>query len=160
MKITVVVAVAQNGVIGRDGQLPWRLPADLQHFKAVTLGKPILMGRKTWVSIGRPLPGRRNLVVTRDAEFRADGAEVFTSVEAALAAVADEPEVMVIGGAEVYRAVLPRAQCLQLTRVLSRPVGTTYFPTLGVDWRKVSETRRPADEANPCDLIFEVWQRA
>lgn len=159
MKLSVIVAVAQNGVIGRDGRLPWRLPADLQHFKSVTMGKPILMGRKTWASIGRPLPGRRNLVVTRDAHYRAEGAEVFRSVEAALAAVAGEPEVMVIGGAELYRALLPRAQSLYLTRVLDAPEGTTFFPELGSDWRKVSESRRPADAQNPCALIFEVWQR-
>ena len=109
MKISLIVAVAENGVIGQGGRLPWRLPADLQHFKRITMGKPVLMGRKTWASIGRPLPGRRNLVVSRDPHFVAAGAEVFHTVDDALCAVADLPELMVIGGADLYRAAAARS---------------------------------------------------
>jgi dihydrofolate reductase len=160
MKISLIVAVAENGVIGQGGRLPWRLPADLQHFKRITLGKPVLMGRKTWASIGQPLPGRRNLVVTRDPNFTAPGAEVYADLDAALRAVADAPELMVIGGADVYRALLPRAQTLHLTRVHARPEGDTAFPALTADWVRVSSEFRPADEQNRLDLDFEVWKRS
>lgn len=160
MKISLIVAVAENGVIGRGGQLPWRLPADLQHFKRITLGKPVLMGRKTWASIGKPLPGRRNLVVTRDPNFTAPGAEVYVNLDEALRAAADAPELMVIGGADVYRALLPRAQTLYLTRVHAQPVGDTVFPALTADWVRASSDFRPADEQNRLDLNFEVWKRS
>ena len=115
-EIILIAAVAENGVIGRDNALPWRLKADLAHFKATTSGHPVLMGRKTWESLGRPLPGRRNLVVTRDPAYSASGAEVFVSPEAALAA-AGATKVFVIGGAEIYRQLLGRADVLMLTEV-------------------------------------------
>jgi dihydrofolate reductase len=114
MIVSLIAAVAANGVIGRDGDLPWRIPEDLRHFKAVTLGKPVIMGRKTWQSLGRPLPGRRNIVVTRDAGFAAEGAETVASLDAALALVADVAEAMVIGGGEIYAQALPRADRLYL----------------------------------------------
>ena len=99
MKISIIVAMDSNGVIGKDNELPWHLPADLQHFKKTTMGKPILMGRKTWESIGRPLPGRTNIVITRDSDYQADGCIVVNSIDAAMAAAGEQDEVMVIGGA-------------------------------------------------------------
>lgn len=159
MKLSLIVAVAENGVIGRAGQLPWRLPADLRHFKEVTMGKPILMGRRTWESIGRPLPGRRNLVVSRKPGYRAEGAEVFFDVERALLAVADEPEVMVIGGAEIYRELLPRARVAHLTRVRASVDGDAFFPALDRTWRLVEKREQAADKKNPYALTFERWER-
>ncbi len=159
MKISLIAAVAENGVIGQGGQLPWRLPADLRHFKSVTLGKPVLMGRRTWQSIGRPLPGRRNLVISRDPAFQAGGAECYASVEDALAALADAEEVMVIGGAELYRLLQPKASRLYLTRVMARPPGDAFFPELDAGWRLVKETPRPADAENPHAMVFQEWVR-
>src|SRR5690606_3145196 len=126
-EIVIVAAVARNGVIGRDNGLPWRLKADLQHFRALTMGHPIVMGRKTWESLGRPLPGRRNMVVSRDPLFRADGAEVFPTPQAAIAAAADE-HVFVIGGAQLYRATLPLADRLVLTEIRADVPGDAHFP--------------------------------
>ena len=159
MKIALIVAVAENGVIGRDGRLPWRLSADLQRFKALTMGKPVLMGRRTWESIGRPLPGRRNVVISRQPGYRAAGAEVFADVDSALAAVATAPEVMVMGGAEIYRLLLPRAEVLYLTRVQARVEGDTFFPELDAGWRRVEQQARAADAQNPYALTFERWER-
>ena len=116
-EIVLIAAVARNGTIGRDNELPWRLKADLQHFRALTLGHPILMGRKTWESLGRPLPGRRNLVVSRDPGFRAEGAECFADPAAAIAAAGEAPTLFVIGGAQLYAQLLPHADRLELTEV-------------------------------------------
>lgn len=160
MILTLIVAVADNGVIGADGRLPWRLPADLRHFKAATMGKPVLMGRRTWESLGRPLPGRRNVVVSRRSDWQPAGAEVFPSPDAALEAVAGEPEVMVIGGAELYAALLPRAHRIALTRVHAKPEGDTTFPGLGPEWRETSREHRPADAENPHELDFILLVRA
>ena len=115
--ITLIVTVSDNGVIGRDNALPWHLPDDLKRFKQLTLGKPVVMGRKTFDSIGKPLPGRHNIVVTRDANYRRDGVTVVHGVDEALAAAASAPEIMVIGGADLFRLFLPRAGRVQLTRV-------------------------------------------
>jgi len=123
-----VVAAARNGVIGRDGGLPWRLPADLQHFKRLTLGHPVLMGRRTWESLGRPLPGRTNLVLTRAEGYVAPGATVVHSLDEALAVAGPVPVLMVIGGAELYRQCLPRAAVLHLTEVHADVEGDTRFP--------------------------------
>lgn len=134
--VALIVAVARNGVIGRDNTLPWRLPADLKHFKATTLGKPIVMGRKTFESLGKPLPGRTNIVITRDENFVAEGAVVVHSLDEALQAadaVAQRDgatEIMVIGGAEIYRQALPLAQTIHYTRVLLEVDGDAYFPEL------------------------------
>ncbi|HEV8445131.1 MAG TPA: dihydrofolate reductase, partial [Steroidobacteraceae bacterium] len=115
--VTLVVAVADSGAIGRDNALPWHLPDDLRHFKRVTLGKPVVMGRKTYESIGKPLPGRQNIVVTRDANYRREGITVVLDPVEALRVVGAAPEIMVIGGAELFRACLPRAGRVHLTRV-------------------------------------------
>ena len=129
--IALVYAVSLNGVIGKYGGLPWNIPSDLAHFKAITMGKPIIMGRKTWESLPRkPLPGRRNIVVSRQPDFRPEGAEVFNSIDAALAQAAEAPEICVIGGAELFNATLPKAQRVYLTRVLASVEGDTFMPEL------------------------------
>ena len=144
----MVAALGLNGVIGRDGDLPWRLPADLKRFKKLTLGHPILMGRTTYESIGRPLPGRRNLVLSRSG-FTADGVEVFTHFPAALDASQPAEELMVIGGARVYEAVLPRADRLYLSVVHGEFAGDTWFPQIHAnDWTMVSTDHVPADARN------------
>ena len=159
-EIVFVVAVAQNGVIGRDNSLPWRLKADLAHFKATTLGHPVLMGRKTWESLGRPLPGRRNLVVTRDTDYVATGAEVFASIDAALAA-AGNAKVCVIGGAEIYRQLLDRADVLVLTEVRADVEGDAFFPAF--DRSRFVEVRREAhaaDADNEYPFDFVEYRRS
>lgn len=153
--LSFVVAMARNGVIGRDNQLPWRLPADLRHFKAVTMGKPVVMGRRTYASIGRPLPGRTNIVVTRDSAYRAEGCRVVHSIEEALAAGGDAAEVMIIGGAELYRQLLPRADRIYLTRIEEDFSGDTYFPELDADrWQELAREQHAPDEQNPYPYSF------
>jgi dihydrofolate reductase len=157
--LTLIAAVARNGVIGKDNALPpWRLPGDLKRFKALTMGNPIVMGRKTWQSLGRPLPGRLNIVVTRDPDFEASGAAIVHSVEEALAVAAEAPEVFVIGGAEIYALTLPRASRLQLTEVDADFDGDTYFP----DWarREWRESQREfhRGDAGP-DYAFVTYER-
>lgn len=147
-RITLVVAVARNGVIGRDNGLAWHLRSDLQRFKALTMGKPMLMGRKTYASIGRPLPGRRTLVLTRDPAFAAEGITVVHDWASALAA-ADAEELMVVGGAEIYRLALPHADRIHLTEVAGDYAGDTYFPAL--EPGAFRETAREVHEAGPHD---------
>jgi dihydrofolate reductase len=160
MRIALIAALARNGVIGRDNQLPWRLSADLQRFKHLTMGKPIVMGRKTWASLGRPLPGRRNIVVTRDTSFRADGCVVVHSIDAALDAAADSEEVMIIGGAELYAQALPRADRLYLTEVRADVDGDVCFPQIeSADWIEVERRSCQADEKNEYDVDFVVLDR-
>ena len=154
-RISIVVAMDTGGVIGRDNGLPWHLPADLQHFKKTTMGKPILMGRKTHESIGRPLPGRTNIVITRDSGYRAAGCVVVNSIDAALAAAGDQDEIMVIGGADFYRQVLPRTDTIYLTRIHEAFDGDTCFPELNAaDWREVERSDHTADAKNPHDYSF------
>ncbi len=127
-RVVLVAAVARNGVIGRDGDLPWRIPEDLKHFKALTVGGTLIMGRRTYDSIGRPLPGRRTIVVTRQSDWSADGAEVAFSLEEALALAGDVDDVFVVGGAEIYRQAMPFADVIELTEVDQNPDGDTHFP--------------------------------
>jgi dihydrofolate reductase len=135
-RLTLIAAVARNGVIGQDNALPWRLPEDLKRFKALTMGHPIVMGRKTWESLGRPLPGRNNIVITRDKNYRAEGASVVHTIDEALVAAQDATEVFVIGGAEIYTITLPRADCLQLTELDADVDGDVRFPTFDrAQWR-------------------------
>jgi dihydrofolate reductase len=157
--ISLIVAASENGVIGRDGDLPWRLSDDLRRFKAVTMGKPVVMGRKTWESIGRPLPGRQNIVVTRRPELQFEGADVVTSAEAAMAAAAGAAEIMIIGGSEIYMLFLPLAERIYLTRVHAQVEGDAVFPTLGDEWRLVSDERHAADDNNDHDMSFRVYER-
>lgn len=161
MLLTAVVAATDNNVIGRDNGMPWHLPADLQHFKAVTLGKPVLMGRRTFEAIGRPLPGRRNLVLSRDPGFTAAGIESFVTLDAALAAAGEVEELMVIGGQAVYELALPRVRRIHLTRLHMQVPGDAYFPDLpATQWRELSRSeRRPADERNACEMSFVVLER-
>ena len=161
MRVSLVVAVAENGVIGQDGELPWHLPDDLKAFKRITLGKPVLMGRKTWESIGRPLPGRHNVVITRQPDFVADGATVVDSPESALELVADEAEVMVIGGGAIYRAFLDRADRIFLTRVETMIDGDATFPELHPgDWTEVSREHHAADERHAAGFTLLVLDRS
>lgn len=166
-KLTLVVAVAKNGVIGRDGGLPWRLSSDMRHFKASTMGKPVLMGRKTWDSILRkPLPGRQNLILTRDANFEADGAWVYTDLDAMLAAAramaeaAGVEEVCVIGGAQLYNAVLPQANRIILTEVNLTPEGDAYLNLDLSAWREVSREAVAAGPKDDADFVVRVLERA
>lgn len=140
MSIALIVAMGENRVIGVDNRIPWRLPADLKRFRQITLGKPVIMGRRTHESIGRPLPGRKNIVVSGNACYRSEGCVVVHSLEQALAAAGAAAEIMVIGGAALYRACLPRACRLYLTLVHQEFDGDTYFPEL--DWTLWRETAR------------------
>jgi dihydrofolate reductase len=159
MLLTAVVAVADNGVIGREGGLPWHLPADLRHFKAMTLGRPILMGRRTFDSIGKALPGRRNLVLTRRA-LEVPGVETVSSVDEALARVGDVPELAIIGGAQLWRDTLPRIDRIHLTQVHAQVAGDTFFPELDArDWQETARHSQPADERNAYPMSFITLER-
>ena len=166
LPLSMIAALAENRVIGIDNSMPWHLPGDFKYFKATTLGKPIIMGRKTWDSLGRPLPGRLNLVVTRQQNLQLEGAEVFTSLEAAVeraeewAAEQGVSEVMLIGGAQLYGQALEHADRLYLTRVALSPEGDAWFPAFDEgQWTLVSNTENPALDDKPANS-FEVWERA
>ena len=148
-KITLVAAMASNRAIGLDGAMPWHLPRELKHFKSTTMGHPIIMGRKTWESIGRALPGRQNIVVTRNPAFGADGCDAVASLAAAVE-VANGEEVMVIGGGQLYGQALPHADRMVLTQVDCEPAADTWFPEWDpADWAEVSFREEDPDEANP-----------
>jgi dihydrofolate reductase len=161
MIVSQIVAVGRRGEIGKDGKMPWHLPADLQHFRRNTLGKPVLMGRKTLAAIGRPLPERRNLVLTRDPGFTAAGCETVTSLDRALALADPAPELMVIGGGEVYRLAWERTDRVYLTRIQADVEGAdTFFPDVADEkWREVSREDHSADARNPFDYSFLVLDR-
>ena len=158
--ISIIVAASTNNVIGAQGELPWRLSDDLRHFKKVTMGKPIIMGRKTWESIGRALPGRQNIVVTRQSGYKAKGCDVVTSMRDAVSLAGDADEVMVIGGSQIYGLALPMAQRLYLTRVHAEVDGDAYFPTVDESvWQLVSDESHSADDRNEFDFSFRVYER-
>jgi dihydrofolate reductase len=161
MPLTLIAAMTEDRVIGRGNALPWHLPEDLRHFKGLTLGHPVIMGRKTWESVGTPLPGRRNIVVTRREGFAAPGADVAPSLAAALRLVAEEPEVFVVGGAELYRGALPLADRIHLTVIHTREVeGDTHFPAFeGPDWVLAEERHLPADARHAWPLSFRRYDR-
>lgn len=166
-KLTLVVAVAKNGVIGRDGALPWRLSSDMKRFKAATMGKPVLMGRKTWDSLPRkPLPGRQNLVLTRASDFKAEGAWVYTDLNAmiaaarAMASAAGVEEVCVIGGAELYNAVLSQAERVMLTEVNLAPDGDARLDLDLSRWREVSREAVAAGPNDDADFVVRTLERA
>jgi dihydrofolate reductase len=146
MGLSLIVARASNGVIGKDNQLPWRLPADLKYFKAVTMGKPIVMGRKTFESIGRPLPGRQNIVVSRNPDFMSDGITVVHSVEAAIAAANEAAEIMLIGGTELYTLSLSLADKVYLTEIHQDFDGDARFPNLDSQWKEISRDDHFSDD--------------
>jgi len=159
--ISIIVAASTNNVIGFQGDLPWRLSADLKRFKALTMGKPIVMGRKTYESIGRPLPGRQNIVISRNSGFVADGCDVVSSIEAAVDAAGDAEEIMIIGGSHIYEAFLPRADRIYLTRVQAEVEGDAYLPEFGNDdWQETAVEENSADETNDYDVIFSIFERA
>lgn len=160
-KIILIVAIARNGVIGRDNQLPWELPEDLQHFKALTLGHPVIMGRKTWESLPprfRPLPGRRNVVITRQTAFSASGAEVVGSLPAALALAGEAERLCIIGGAQIFAEALPLADTVEMTEVALEPEGDTWFPALSAqEWQETA--RQSAVSQNGIGYAFVTYQR-
>jgi dihydrofolate reductase len=170
MLISLIAALDRNGVIGAGGDIPWRLPADMRHFKALTLGKPVIMGRRTYESIGRPLVDRHNIVVTRNRTYRAPGCTIVHSIAealevaalevAALEAAGDEAEVMVIGGAHLYRQLLPQVDRLYLTYLDASFAGDTTFPPFDADeWQVVSEEAHAPDKRNPYPYRFVVLAR-
>jgi dihydrofolate reductase len=166
MEVVLIVAVAENGVIGARGAIPWRLKSDQQRLKAMTMGKPVVMGRKTFISLRRPLPGRTNIVVTRDAGFRAAGAVVTTSFDAARAVATGDAlrrfatEIAVIGGAEIYAQWMARADRLEITEVHARPEGDTYFAAIdAADWEEVARQRHPAGPDDNADYSYVTYRR-
>ncbi|MCE0494112.1 type 3 dihydrofolate reductase [Vibrio salinus] len=159
MIVSMIAAMARNGVIGKDNQMPWHLPADFIWFKRCTMGKPIIMGRKTFESIGRPLPGRLNIVVTRRG-VNAEGVEVVSSIDAAIALAASKHhEVMIIGGGSIYKTCLPHADKLYLTIIDEDIEGDTRFPEIGGKWDEVYRERYPADEKNAYDMSFITLEK-
>ncbi|MGH8308124.1 MAG: dihydrofolate reductase [Gammaproteobacteria bacterium] len=158
--LSLIVAVGEHNEIGKNGKMPWHLPADLKHFKSITLGKPIIMGRKTFEAIGKPLPERRNIVVTRNQGFKAGGCEIAHSLTDALVLATGVPEIMVIGGGELYREALPHAQRIYLTRVHASFDADTFFPVLDpADWRETARADHAADERNLFTYSFLTLER-
>jgi dihydrofolate reductase len=159
-RLALVAAVAENGVIGRGGALPWHLPDDLKHFKSVTLGKPVLMGRRTFESIGRPLPGRRNLVLSSGPAIAMPGIETVATLQQALQLCTEAEEVCVIGGAAVYAAALPLAQIIHLTRVHATVEGDVQFPPVRwQDWCETARSEHVADERHAHAMSFVTLER-
>ena len=166
MLLSVIVAAAENGVIGRDGALPWHISEDLKYFKRVTLGKPVIMGRKTFDSIGRPLPGRANIVISRDPAYATEGVRPVPSLDEAVALAEDIAlidgidEALVIGGAQIYAAAIPRADRLYLTRVHAAVEGDVVLPEIDwAEWRELSREFHAAEAPNPYDYSFLVFER-
>ena len=162
MRISLIAAASENNVIGRDCGLPWSLPDDLRYFKEKTLGHPVITGRKNYASIGRPLPGRTNIIVTRDAHFSAEGCRVVHSLEDAVevAKQEDPEEIFVMGGGEIYALALPMADRVYLTRVHAEIDGDTYFPELDSEqWAEVSTEEHVADDRHAYDFTILVYDR-
>jgi dihydrofolate reductase len=166
MEVVLIVAVADNGVIGSRGTIPWRLKTDQQRFKMMTMGKPVVMGRKTFISLRRPLPGRTNIVVTRDANFRSPGAVVTTSFADARAIATGDalrrfaPEIAVIGGAEIYAQWMDRADRLEITEVHARPEGDTFLAAIdAADWEEVARVRNSAGSDDSADFSYVTYRR-
>jgi dihydrofolate reductase len=166
MQVVFVVAIAENGVIGSQGAIPWRIRSDMKRFKALTSGKPVVMGRKTFVSIGRPLPGRTNIVVTRDLDYRAAGVVVTHSFADARAIAKGDAlrrfatEIAVIGGAEIYAQWMASADRLEITEVHARPEGDTLFPAIdAADWEEVARVRNPAGPDDSADFSYVTYRR-
>jgi len=158
-RIVLIVAVSENGVIGRDGGMPWHLPEDLRRFKRLTTGYPIVMGRRTWESIGRPLPDRLNLVLTRDANFMAAGAVVVHSTQEAIEVSGDTASIMVIGGGEIYRLFMDEADAVEITRIHATLDGDTTFPSLDDGWTCRESIEHAADDRHAHAFTFESWVR-
>lgn len=160
MEVVIVVAASENNVIGRAGQMPWRLPEDLQHFRRLTLGRPVLMGRRTYEAIGQALAGRRNIVISREPALEIPDCEVVATPAEALQRVAQAAEVMVIGGGEIYRQLLPRTDRIEMTRVHITIEGDTFFPALDPrDWRVIDSEHHPVTDTRPIAFTFETLER-
>ncbi len=159
MIISMIAAMANDRIIGKDNQMPWHLPADFAWFKRCTLGKPVVMGRKTYESIGRPLPGRQNIVISRDSSLLIKGVDVVTSIEAAIEKAGEVDEVMIIGGGSVYQACLPKAERLYVTHIDADLDGDTQFPDWGEGWQEIAQESYSADEKNAYDMKFVVLER-
>jgi dihydrofolate reductase len=158
--ISIIVATGKNRGIGKNNQLLWHLPEDLKYFKRSTLEKPIIMGRSTFDSVGRPLPKRRNIVITRNQNLKIEGAEVVHSLEEAIQLVENEPEIMIVGGADIYTLALPISQRVYLTLVDANPDADRFFPVLpSGEWELTSETIHPADNFHFAEMKFQVWDR-
>ena len=165
--IVLLAAVADNGVIGRDNALPFRLSSDLKRFKALTMGKPVLMGRKTYLSIGKPLPGRTNIVVSRDGGFAPPGVSVALSLESALAMARDDAlrrgadEIVVIGGTDIFAQTMPLADRMEITHVHAQPAGDTHFPPIdAAQWRAVARSEHPAGPQDEAAFSYVTYARA
>ncbi len=160
MKVSMIVAASANNVIGAGGRLPWHLSEDLRRFKQITMGKPMIMGRATWESIGKALPGRHSIVLTRQRDYKADGADVVNSPEAALELAREADEVMIIGGGKVYEQLLPMTDRIYLTRIHAEVDGDTFFPELDEDeWRIVSSKPLPPNDERPYSISFQTLER-
>ena len=162
MIISFIVAVSENNVIGKDNKLPWTLPTDMKYFKNITWAIPVIMGRKSFESLGKPLPGRKNIVITRNKDWKAEGTEVVHSIDQAIisATKLDVKEIFVIGGAEIFQSALPSADRIYLTRVHGKFDGDAFFPEIKQEeWKLVSNRDCDADEKNPYALSFQVWER-
>lgn len=159
MIISMIAAMAHDRIIGKDNQMPWHLPADFAWFKRCTMGKPVIMGRKTYESIGRPLPGRENIVISRDASLVIEGVTTVTSIDEALSVAGDVEEVMIIGGGTIYQACLPKAQKLYVTHIDAQVDGDTQFPAWSDDFQEVHFEAYQADENNAYDMRFVVLER-
>ena len=159
--LSMIVAMAHHRIIGADNDMPWHLPADLQHFRRTTMGKPVVMGRKTYESIGKALPGRHNIVITTNSEYTLDDASVVYSVEEALALCAQEEEVMIIGGGSIYALLIDHTDTLHLTFIDKDVAGDTQFPDWNEygQWQEVSREAHHADDKNPHDYEFVTLQR-
>jgi dihydrofolate reductase len=160
-RICLIAALAANRVIGKNNALPWHLPADLKRFKALTMGHPVVMGRKTYESIGRPLPGRRNLVITRNLDYSAPGCEVVHSLDAAIAACRGAQEIFIIGGAELFRESLPRAHCLEFTEIRAEIEGDVTFPEFSIsEWHETGREIHTEESGIPFRYDFARYERA
>lgn len=156
----MIVAASANNVIGADGSLPWHLSEDLRRFKEITMGKPMIMGRATFESIGKALPGRRSIVLTRQSDYDAEGVDIASTAEEALELAGDVDEVMIIGGGKVYEQFLPMTDCIYLTRVHADVDGDTFFPQLDEDeWRIVSSKPLPPNDERPFSISFQTLER-
>ncbi len=160
MIITLIAAMTPQRVIGKNNQLPWNMPADLAHFKKLTVGKPVIMGRKTYQSIGRLLPERKNIIITRDKDFQVDGAEIFHDIPSAFHDLKEYAEVCVIGGSEIFKQTLTLANVLELTYIQAAIDGDSFFPEFDTDeFKEVARQENKADEKNPYDYTFLTFKR-
>ena len=157
--ISIIVAIASNNTIGSANSMPWHLPEDFRHFKQVTMGKAVIMGRKTYESIGRPLPGRRNIVITHNTALRIEGCEMASSLDEAIALCNPAEENFIIGGGEIYRQAMPLADKLYITHIAAEFEGDTRFPTIGPEWKEIAREEFPCGEKFPHPFAFVDYER-